>query len=515
MKHYFETLSDKHKGRIAGLLRLFNLDPKEHFKGSLNVPAGKTYTLMPGTRDEGCHSVINPDSIQHAKYAVGIPDSAFDGYRFTRPLSKLIMVSPEKTKSKLSRREIRSLHEAARYYLFNNSGLVAHMEAGINAHVLERLQAGVHIYTQLDLKGELHLEGGGDPAVLIVHTLNMYPGATITVDQSPLIVNSTVINYITDEAAAKDKYDVSIVVHKNQKAQDGQDGQNGTDYTEPAAQGSAGKSVCCGSDIESGAGEAGQDGGNGEPGKPGNPGESSPDTVWYVETMNCSVYVEAVGSDGGDGGDGGSGGKGQDGGAGGKGDGVDDGNGGSGGDGGSGGGGDSGGNGGGGGVATLYAEDLTTKIFDGNISGGKGGIGGIGGTGGSEGKAGSGHIHGSSGNVGSPGVSGNTGAGGEVGNVIVKKAQPPVIDAFSPISGPTAVGTPLTITGKNFYRDTGGNPVIEFTLNGQPLSNVVIIGETTASGVTPENPAGMYPLVAFNKETKAAAVSLEKFTYEA
>jgi hypothetical protein len=508
-----QNINEAETARIAGHLAHLGLNINEHFKGTLSVPKGKTYSLAPGVSDDGYHATLKPESIQKAKQQIGIPDSLYTTRQLLyREMPDIRMVSPEKNKQDLTRKEKCSLEDAAYHYLYGDSNRLAHMEDAINTLLINELETNIHVYVKLDLKGKLELTGGGKPVILIVHEANFYPGGEIVMmDRSPLTMNATKINYINGGASeANTNYDVSIKLATNHPGQNGQkgqdqeaagDGDNGADHT--------------GKDENGDPGGPGQNGQPGGVGIGGAPGPSSPDGIFFVETLNCGVFVQAVGSDGGKGGDGGNGGDGGKGGKGGKGgDGGSTGAGGKGGNGGDGGKGGDGLNGGDGGAVTLYAENLTTKIFDAEINGGTGGIGGVGGEPGLAGKGGSGNPDGGDGKTGTAGDSGSTGASGTPGTVSIQKALPPVIDSFSPNQGPAAGGTKLTINGKNFFNNDKGVCIIEFTINGKPLTNITLLSTSMATGTTPANPAGEYPVVAFNTETKAAATGPGYFTYK-
>lgn len=518
MKNYFSTLSTAHQAAIEGHLRLFDLNPKKHFCGSLNVGKGKKYTLKANTKDNGYHKAVTPHSIQHAKTAIGTQNHIFKGKAATRPYQPLNVVDARKTRKKLTAEEITSLHTAAHAYIWGDSSMLSHWEAPLNKFLVNSLKANVHVYTVLDLHSILELDGDAQsPVVLIAHTINVHPGGGIAVkNKAPVTMYVTEWNYISKKSANKAKadttdYDVEIIVNRQTDAANGTDGQNGTDQTKKAPNGSKGESGCC-TDKKPGAGSTGYAGHPGQPGTPGSFGSScSGGQTYYVATLDCSVNVVAQGDNGGNGGVGGNGGKGGEGGNGGTGNGT--GAGGAGGTGGSGGNGADGGQGGDGGVIYLCSENIQVKLFNAQIDPGHGGTGGKGGTGGEGGDGGTGDPHGAGGESGAPGTSGNPGLSGQIGAVHIEKAQPPTIDSFSPNTGPAAGGTGVTISGTNFFTDAQGQSLMEFSINGQLLTNVVVVNSLTATGTMPANPAGQYPIQGYNTATKIACVSAQNFTY--
>ena len=512
----YEKLSVKHQARISGVLKQFELIPEEQFIGAGEITKD-TGVINASTKDAGYHAIISPKTIQHAKVALGTPDSALEGLSFKA--ENIPMISSEKKKSDLNKSDIQILHEASKKYLFGHSSQVQHLETAINTHMASRLQATVHVYTQLDIKENMEVAGGGNPIIFIVHNLNFYPGGKITVtDGSPLIVNATIVSYKGGSTATNNNlsieesnYDAEILISDGTSGANGTNGTNSTDQGK-AKNGANGETHCCASDDPGENGDPGIAGQPGSPGQPGLPGESSAATTWFVETLDCNIHVKSLGGNGGNGGNGGEGGEGGEGGNGGNG--SPDGAGGNGGAGGDGGNGGNGGAGGDGGIVTLFAEDLTTKVMDAEISGGTGGAGGQGGTAGAGGQGGTGSPNGAAGASGTAGAAGASGTTGQIGNVIIEKSTPPVITDFAPIQGPAAGGTRISIYGENFLCDAQGILIIDFTINGKPVVNAAYISPERVDCDTPENEAAMYPIVAFNSITKASAVSEVKFTYK-
>lgn len=514
MKEYFDKLSAAHQAKIEGHLRLFDLNPKDHFNGGLKVGKGKTYTLQVNTKDKGYHKVVTPHSIQHAKITVGTPNHIFKGKGPKRPYPPQNMIDAQKGKKKLTADEIVSLHTAAHSYLWGDSSILSHWEAPLDKFLISRLKANVHVYTVLDLHSTLELEGDAQsPIVLIAHTINVHPGGAIAVkNMAPLTMYVTDWNYI-DKSDATTDYDIEIIVNRQTDAASGTDGQNGTDQTKKAANGTKGETGCC-TDIKPGAGSPGYAGNPGQAGTPGEFGSScSGNQTYYVETLDCSVNVVAQGDNGGSGGNGGNGGKGGEGGNGGTGNGT--GAGGLGGTGGAGATGANAGQGGDGGTIYLCSENIQVKKFNAQVDPGHGGTGGKGGTGGEGGDGGTGDPGGGGGQAGAAGTSGTAGLSGQIGAVHIEQAQPPSIDSFTPGDGPAAGGTGITISGTNFFVDAQSQPLIQFSINGKLLTNVVIINSLTATGTMPANDAGQYPIQGYNTVTKIACVSAQNFTYTA
>ncbi len=84
---------------------------------------------------------------------------------------------------------------------------------------------------------------------------------------------------------------------------------------------------------------------------------------------------------------------------------------------------------------------------------------------------------------------------------------PPTVTGISPSSGPTAGGTPVTITGTNFTGATG------VTIGGVPATSVMVVSSTTITAVTPSGTAGKASVVVTTSGGSNAANTL--FTYVA
>lgn len=505
-------LSASEMARIAYHMQLFGLDPATQFKGELVVPEGKPAVLEHKMQTNGVHALVSPKSIAHAKAALGIPNGAYAGTRPYGRFNSLRMVSPEKARSALTAADITELHQAARGYIFGDSAHFEHFKSAIDKHMISNLVASVFVYTQLDLHSDLKLVGNGNPVVLIVHTLNVYPGGSISTDGSPLCLNVTEFNSIkTSNALAATEYDVVINLGTGTKGADGADGAAGSDQPK-AKNGKNGSTACCSSGTSPEPGEGGVAGGNGIAGISGMAGGSIAEAVFFVRSLNCNVHVVANGGAGGNGGNAGKGGKGGDGGNGGTGNGTAAG--GAGGAGGNGGAGGEGGAGGNGGVICLYVEDMVTKIFDGEFHAGAGGHGGVGGQFGAAGVGGTGNPAGANGAAGISGASGKSGTTGAEGQVIVRKAAIPTVDGFTPNSGPAAGGTVVSIFGTNFYSDSSGAPIMEFRINNKPMTNVSIVSTVQATATAPASePNSAFPIVVINKETMASGASAQNFVY--
>gem|GEM_PF-3648024 len=508
------SMPPEESARISYHMGLFGLDSKTQFKGELVVPAGRPMRLEYETKTSGTHALVSPGDLDHAKAALGIPDSAYAGAKPYNRFSDLRMVSPEKSRNALTQDDITQMHQAARAYIYGESSKFKHFKNAINKHMTSNLSATVYVYTQLDVSSPLTLVGNGNPVVLIVHTLNIHPGGSISTDGSPLDVNVTVFNAVKSTNTVSDTdYDVIIDLGVGTKGADGSNQPAGASQPK-AADGKNGSTSCCSGGTSPEPGNPGQAGGNGNPGTNGMPGGSISEAAFFVTTLNCNVHVVATGGAGGKGGNGGDGGKGGDGGNGGTGNGTAAG--GAGGNGGNGGDGGLGGSGGNGGTVCLYVENMTTKIFDAEVHGGTGGTGGTGGNYGAAGIGGTGNPNGANGLTGAQGTSKASGATGADGQIIIRQSTPPSIDGFSPNTGPIAGGTRLDILGSNFYKDSTGASIMEFRINNVQMTDVEIVSTLQARATTPASSAvSAYPIVVINKETMAAGSSAQNFVYTA
>jgi ribosomal protein S11 len=84
---------------------------------------------------------------------------------------------------------------------------------------------------------------------------------------------------------------------------------------------------------------------------------------------------------------------------------------------------------------------------------------------------------------------------------------PPTVSGISPSSGPTAGGTPVSITGTNFTGATG------VTIGGAAATNVVVVSGTSITATTPAGTAGTASVVVTT--TYGSNVANTLFTYVA
>ncbi|MEO9255159.1 MAG: IPT/TIG domain-containing protein, partial [Tepidiformaceae bacterium] len=86
------------------------------------------------------------------------------------------------------------------------------------------------------------------------------------------------------------------------------------------------------------------------------------------------------------------------------------------------------------------------------------------------------------------------------------------VTAVSPITGPTAGGTPITITGTGF---TGTTPATGVTVGGVPAASVVVVSDISITAVTPGHASGIVDVIVDNGNGASAVNAGDKFTYTA
>lgn len=93
---------------------------------------------------------------------------------------------------------------------------------------------------------------------------------------------------------------------------------------------------------------------------------------------------------------------------------------------------------------------------------------------------------------------------------LVDSLAPPTVTNVSPIGGPLAGGTTITLTGTNFTGSFGGTSV---TINGQLCTSPTVGSSVSMTCVTPPNPASTYNIVVTNPI--ASATLPDSFEYRA
>jgi len=84
-------------------------------------------------------------------------------------------------------------------------------------------------------------------------------------------------------------------------------------------------------------------------------------------------------------------------------------------------------------------------------------------------------------------------------------AAPPVIDAITPITGPAAGGTGVTLTGSGFSGTTG------VTFGGTAATGLIVNDPGTVTCITPAHAAGAVPVVLQNPRGNVTAA--EQYAY--
>ena len=105
-------------------------------------------------------------------------------------------------------------------------------------------------------------------------------------------------------------------------------------------------------------------------------------------------------------------------------------------------------------------------------------------------------------------VSGQSSAANPSDQFTYLAPPPPTVSGVSPTSGPTAGGTPITITGTNF--DTGAATV---TVGGSVATGVSVVSATQINATTPAHAAGVADIVVIAGGQPSAANPGDQFTY--
>jgi hypothetical protein len=86
-------------------------------------------------------------------------------------------------------------------------------------------------------------------------------------------------------------------------------------------------------------------------------------------------------------------------------------------------------------------------------------------------------------------------------------AYSPVISSITPASGPTAGGTPVTISGTRFIGPT------TVTIGGAAATNVIVVNATTITAITPAGIAGGQDVVVTTQDGNGTGLALFNYTY--
>ena len=93
------------------------------------------------------------------------------------------------------------------------------------------------------------------------------------------------------------------------------------------------------------------------------------------------------------------------------------------------------------------------------------------------------------GTVGTASVVVTTAVGPNVANTLYTYIAPPTVTSISPVSGTTAGGTAVTITGTNFTGATG------VTVGGAAATNIIVVNSTSITATTPAGTVGTASVV--------------------
>jgi hypothetical protein len=91
--------------------------------------------------------------------------------------------------------------------------------------------------------------------------------------------------------------------------------------------------------------------------------------------------------------------------------------------------------------------------------------------------------------------------------IVSQATQPPTVTLVAPVSGPVAVGTPVTITGTGFVSGAA------VTFDGLPATGITVVSATHITATTPAHAAGPVDVVVTNPDGQSSLPLVGGFTY--